>query len=386
MKKLILTILIVLSITSVLYAQDNQDNNELTSNGEILFGFELPGLGVGIGPIFRNAYGLLIPGMETRINLFTGVILSGEAWYGEGNIEPYSIIGEHSYSVGYVDNYLRADFIQIILGDHYTGNYWFDAGFKYEYRIRSFWFPGLSGRPDNLYEGDVIVGDEFHQRHRTTLYLEFDYSNDSISRFRKTWGFSMLGETFFEAGSEWDGNYWSYISLKTELHGWIPIIDKFMFIHLVYLRNVASESFSDTPLVYYAFPKINNGNWNPVRGFDTTIRGLASNTISIELKSRPLELEQDMFDGLGISNIISFFSFGGGLFFDAGFIRHPIDYSLNLTASDVLKYSMGVYAETKYIIVFNLLYLTLHTGVILFHNDTEDGNGVFSPKFYFAFG
>jgi hypothetical protein len=376
MKKLVIVLILILCFVPVLHAQDNEQDTE--TEGGWRFGFELPGLGVGIGPIYREVYGLLIPDMETRLSLFFGGILSGGGWFGEGNQEPYTVTTDAT-GVSFIDTYVRFDFIQLILGDHYEGYYYLEAGAKYESMFRF-----VSSRPDDLYQGDVINGDETHQKQRLTFLMKFDYSNDSQHEFRRVWGVHFLTETFFEAGSKYDPNFWSYLGLTTELDGWIPIFEKNLFVHLYFERNIITESFTGTAVAFYAIPGVSNGNWDPVRGFSTAFRGLSSNTASIEIKTRPLELESEVFGGLDW--LISFFSAGGALFFDIGFIRHPIDYADNLTVDDILKYSMGVYFESKYIVIFDLLPVTLHLGAVLFHNDTSDGSGAFDPRFYFAFG
>ncbi len=381
------------------------DNNDYydrcePKRGKWGVGFELPGIGLGVGATYKGEYAWMIPNTETRIDLLVGLVLVSEYWYGEGNKEPSTIPSELpdsngdgepeiiGHKVGFADYYFKAKVTEGILGDHHRGYYWFDVSLEYLFTVRTLAFiPGITGKDDNLYQDSSIIGDKLHHQNKLTASLEFDYSNDSKDEFRRIWGFKILQDAYLAFGSEFDKNFWTYMGFETEVDGWIPIVDKYFFVHISYMNNSVIESFTKTKLPFYAFPKVNNGGWDPVRGIGISYRGLTSNTASIELKTRPLELEKELFQSVThLDKAISFFSLGAGFFTDFGHVRHPIDYSENLSLGDVIKYSIGLYAETKITILFDMLSFTLHIGTVLYHNDTPDGSGTFSPKFYFAFG
>ncbi len=356
---------------------ENNENEEEASGGWGLV-FELPGLGVGAGPGHTKTYGMIMPGQETKFQFYSGFILQafGIPWYGLGNT--LSDPGDVRTSAPFFDLYLRGRMVQVILGDHYTKDYWFDAAFE---TFNTFRIPIYKADEDPLYQASSIRGEEASHFHKLMLFLEFDYSDDPEFEFWTTAGFHFLSEFYMNTGSEYDGNWWTYLGSKTRVDGWIPIAKRYFFIHTFSILDVMTESLNGNSIPYYAYAKVSQGNWNAVRGFNTSYRGTASLTGSIELKTRPAEIYfKDKYENW----FTSFMSFGGGVWADIGFVTHPLDDPVSITTDDLTRASIGVFLEYKIQLLFDLLRLTVHLGATLFTNE-GDGFG-WNPSFYLAFG
>lgn len=366
--------------------ENNDSENDGSENSEGSWGlvFELPGVGVGGGPGFTKAYGLIMPGQETKFQFYAGAIIQlGEPWFGIGNDlptipnNPNDPDKKMRTSAPFFDLYLRGRMVQVILGDHYSEDYWFDAAFE---TFNTFRLPIYDSENDPIFQNDLIRGELSSHFHKLMLFLEFDYSDDPEFEFWTTSGFHFLSQFYMNLGSEYDSEWWAYLGNYTRVDGWIPIVNRFFFIHAFSVLDVITESLNENAIPYYAYAKVSQGNWNAVRGFATSYRGTASLTGSIELKTRPLEF---YFDG-NLGKAFSFMSLGAGVWTDIGFVTHPLDYPNSITSDNLTRASMGVFLEYKIQLLFDLLRLTVHLGGILFTN--ENGSFDFNPGIYFAFG
>jgi hypothetical protein len=283
-------------------------------------------------------------------------------------------------SVMFFDLYLRLKLSQVLAGDHYSKNYWLDVVAMWTSTFR---FPLYDPVTDPIYDANNIVGEGYSNRQELNIFLEYDHTDDARYEFWQVAGFHTTAEFYLEFGSEYATNMWFYLGTYIEAEWWIPIVSRYLFIHLTSIIDVITGSLSGTDIPFYAYSKVSEGSWHPVRGIDTAYRGLGAFTNSFELKTRFLE-----FNDFGpAQNIISYLGIGFGIWADMGFVLHPNDYSTTLTynLSEILRTSIGWFAEFKFELLFKLFRLTLHVGMRMFSNNGTEGFK-WDPRFYFAFG
>lgn len=320
--------------------------------------------GVGIGYAFDHSYYVLIPDKETRFKLLLAYQYEKENWYDLSmtpTIEPDFSIEYTGLDVS--DIYFKMELFQNIFGDHYTEKYFFDIGIKLYSRFR---IPMKIFEDREFFQSGSIIGDKLSHHHKLSLILLFLLVND------KFWTYSGLGirnQLSIEAGSEFDWRFWSFFSNSFEIEVWIPIINRFLFIHIKGIGELISSSFNrDVQLAFYNYSILDK-----VRGVDPQYRDTILLVASAEIISRFLEFE-----------ILFPMSLGIGIFGDTGLVS----YNIKSISSINLKSSLGTFIEYKVIEPLRLrliTIITLHIGALTEVLINNNGEISFTPKFYFNF-
>ncbi len=362
-----LVVLILLLSPIISYSQDSVP---ITDFPDIDDNF---GIGIGFGIGFFEEDDYYYPERAfTYFRTVVGYFFDSKNWegYGFNPVQTPDPSTEFT-TMNFTNIYLNTTHnINWIYEHEENGNTsYFDFGYDLFLRF-SFPMIKLSSPDDgmNFFQSDDIIGDNTHIHNKLSAY--FIYMIRETKRLYRN-GITIFGGIALEMGSEYNENFWIYLSSELRLDAELSIIEQFLFFKLEGRSRIVSDALNtNIGLPFFAYSMPNTVYPFFLLGTYDKKRDHFSSTIRLDMKTHLFRTK-----GSPTAYLYIRMDYGFGVFAQVSVMG---DSTANL---DYLT-DMGAYLELRLEEWTTHYEMTAQIGINFSLDKDISGNNEYSPEFY----
>lgn len=362
---IVILMLFLIPVTSF-----SQDSTAVTDFPDIDDNF---GIGIGFGIGFFEEDDYYYPEQAfTYFRSVFGYYFDSRHWEGLGFNPLQTPDYDTEYTtLNFTNIYLNTTHNINIKYEHEKDGYtsFFDIGYDLFLRF-SFPMKRLSSPDEGMsfFQSEEIVGDNTHIHNKLSTY--FMYMIRETKRLYRN-GITVFGDIALEMGSEYNQNFWIYLSSEFRFDAELSVIEQFLFFELEGRSRIVSKSLNpNVELPFFAYSMPNTVYPFYLLGTYDKNRDYFSSTIRLDMKSHFYRTK-----GSPTYYLYIRMAYGLGIFAQASVMG---DSTANL---DYLT-DLGAYIEFRLEEWTTHYEMTAQIGINFNLNKDNTGNLNYIPEFY----